>query len=77
MSASYVFREISDTRLQRAFISADLEYVNYRGARFSSTDGNDQVLANYYHQVNDAVKSTYKGNINFKLGGELKLHTIM
>jgi hypothetical protein len=77
VSASYVFREISDTRLQRAFISADLEYVNYRGARFSSTDGNDQVLANYYHQVNDAVKSTYKGNINFKLGGELKLHTIM
>ncbi|SDW19708.1 hypothetical protein SAMN05444410_101487 [Hydrobacter penzbergensis] len=77
VSGSYVFREIRDTRLQRAFISADLEYVNYRGARFYSTDGGDQALANYYHQVNDAVKASYKGNINFKLGGELKLHTIM
>ncbi len=77
VSASYVFREISDTRRQRAFISADLEYVNYRGARFSSTDGQDQALVNYYHMVNDAIKEAYKGNINFKIGGELKLHTIM
>jgi hypothetical protein len=23
------------------------------------------------------IKSTYKGNINFRIGGELKLHTIM
>lgn len=76
-SASYVFREINDTRRQKAFISADLEYVNYRGSRFYSTDGNDQALVSYYKQVNDAVKNTYKGNINFRLGGELKLHTIM
>ena len=26
---------------------------------------------------NDVIKETYKGNINFRLGGELKLHTIM
>lgn len=77
VSASYVFREIIDTRKQRAFISADLEYVNYRGARFSSTDGRDQALVNYYHMVNETIKETYKGNINFKIGGELKLHTIM
>lgn len=77
MSASYVFREIRDTRLQRAFISADLEYVNYRGARFSAVDKNDATLANYYSLINDAIKNTYKSNINFRLGGELKLHTIM
>ncbi len=77
VSASYVFREISDTRRQRAFISADLEYVNYRGARFSSADKNDESLKNYYQLVNDAIKDTYKGNINLRLGGELKLHTIM
>jgi len=78
VSASYVFREISDTRLQRAFISADLEYVNYRGARFSAVGDNpDQALKDYYTIVNDGIKDTYKGNINFRVGGELKLHTIM
>lgn len=76
-SASYVFREINDTRRQRAFISADLEYVNYRGARFSAVDDNNTTLVNYYSQVNEAIKDTYKGNINFRLGGELKFHTVM
>lgn len=77
VSASYVFREISDTRKQRAFISADLEYVNYRGARFSASDKNNTVLKDYYSILNNVVKDTYKGNINLRLGGELKLHTIM
>jgi long-subunit fatty acid transport protein len=77
-SASYVFREVNDTRRQRAFISADLEYVNYRGARFSSVDKEtDADLKNYYTTINDVIKETYKGNINFRLGGELKLHTVM
>ncbi len=77
VSASYVFREVNDTRRQRAFISADLEYVNYRGARFSSTDNDDQALVDYYKLVNEGIKDTYKGNVNFRLGGELKLHTFM
>jgi hypothetical protein len=79
VSASYVFREISDTRQQRGFISADLEYVNYRGARFSASaeDKDNATLTNYYQLVNDEIKDTYKGNINLRLGGELKFHTIM
>jgi hypothetical protein len=77
VSASYVFREISDTRRQRAFISADLEYVNYRGTRISEDEKNDEALVDYYNTVNEVIKETYKGNINFRLGGELKLHTIM
>ncbi len=76
-SASYVFREISDTRRQRAFISADLEYVDYRGARYSPADGNNQALKDYYTIVNDGIKNTYKGNINLRVGGELKFHTLM
>lgn len=77
ISASYVFREINDTRRQKAFLSADIEYVNYRGARFSSSDKNDQALINYYQLLNDVIKDTYKSNINVRLGGELKFHTIM
>lgn len=76
-SASYVFREISDTRMQRAFLSADIEYVNYRGARFSPADKNNNALITYYQTMNDVIKETYKGNINVRVGGELKLHTIM
>jgi long-subunit fatty acid transport protein len=77
ISASYVIREISDTRLQKGFISADLEYVNYRGARYSPADRTDQALVDYYDVVNAGIKDAYKGNINFRLGGELKFHTIM
>jgi len=76
-SASYVFRETSDTRRQRAFISADIEYVNYRGARFSATDENDLTAVSYYQMVNQSVKDVYRGNFNFRMGGELKLHTWM
>lgn len=76
-SASYVFREIKDTRKQRAFLSADIEYVNYRGSRFSAIDQTDMGLKNYYQQVNEVIKETYKGNINVKLGGEIKFHTVM
>lgn len=76
-SASYVFREVENTKQQRAFVSADVEYVNYRGARFKAADPQDIGDVNYYNAVNEAVKEAYKSNINFKLGGELKFHTWM
>lgn len=77
VSGSYVFREVSDTRRQRAFISADVEYVNYRGARFFSDDDQDYAAGDYYKLINTTIKDYYKGNFNFRLGGELKLHTWM
>ena len=72
-SASYVFREVANTKKQRAFVSADIEYVNYRGARFSTTgNNNSSAMQNYYSMVNGEIKDYYKGNVNLKLGGELK-----
>jgi hypothetical protein len=76
-SASYVFREVNDTRRQRAFISADIEYVNYRGSRFSAYDAGDLTAQAYYKQLNNITKETYRGNINIRLGGELKFNTWM
>lgn len=76
-SGSYVFREVSNTKKQRAFISADIEYVNYRGARYSKYDDQGEAIAGYYDEVNKAIKNYYKGNFNFKLGGELKFDPIM
>ncbi|WP_288096834.1 hypothetical protein [Hydrotalea sp.] len=71
-SASYVFREVANTHKQRAFVSADLEYVNYRGARFRAASNADQSSIDYYSQLNSTVKNYYKGNINARIGGELK-----
>ena len=75
-SVSYVFNSIENTKKQRGFISADIEFVNYKGARFSRTDENGDIVKGYYKTLNNTVKDVYKGNINFKLGGELKFDPI-
>jgi len=70
---AYVFQEVQDVRLQKGFISADIEFVNYRGARFYAHGENpDQSAVDYYHLMNDVIKSYYQGALNFRLGGELK-----
>lgn len=78
ISGSYVFREISDVKRQKGFITADIEYVNHRGSRFSSDNETvtDEEKA-YYKALNRVVKADYKGNFNFRLGGELKFNIIM
>ena len=78
LSASYVFREIEDVARQRGFISADIEYVNYKGSRFSSNaDQPTEADKVYYKQLNGVIKDYYKGNINARIGGELKFNTLM
>jgi long-subunit fatty acid transport protein len=77
VSASYVFREVKDTKRQKAFLSADLEYVNYRGSRFSASNKSDQALVDYYALLNSEIKNYYKGNFNFRMGGELKFNVWM
>lgn len=78
ISGSYVFREISDVKRQKGFITADIEYVNHKGSRFSSDNETvtDEEKA-YYKALNQVVKADYKGNFNFRLGGELKFNIIM
>ena len=78
ISASYVFRETEDVKKQRAFISADIEYVNHRSSRFSSNDEDpteDEIA--YYKSLNKVVKHEYRGTFNFRAGGEVKFNTIM
>ncbi len=76
-SLSYVFSEDKDVTRQRGFLSGDIEFVNYRGARFSSQDVEDYDRVDYLDRVNDGVKDYYKGNVNIRLGGELKFNTFM
>ena len=75
-SASYVFREVENVKRQRAFITADVEYVDYKSASFTATDDNIDTK-NYFIDLNSAIKQQYKGAINARLGGELKFNTIM
>ncbi len=77
VSGSYVFREVNDTRKQRAFLTADIEYVAYPNARFSQSSDAAYDDSKYYSDLKEVVKDYYKGAFNFRVGGELKLHTIM
>ena len=74
ISGSYVFREVENTQRQRAFLTADIEYVNYRGSRFFATedDAANSGAKAYYDMANAANKDYLKGAFNFRLGGELK-----
>ena len=76
-SFSYVIREEENTKNQRGFITADIEYVNYKGARYTAQDKSDNGLVTYYNMVNDAIKTYFKGNINAKIGGEFKFDPVM
>ena len=78
LSASYVFREISNVKKQRAFLTADVEYVHHKGSRFSSDNETPtEAEKTYYKDLGAVIKSQYKGAFNFRLGGELKFNTIM
>jgi hypothetical protein len=76
---SYVIREIQDVRKQKGFLTAELEYINYKSASFSAenSSGADQATKNYFKSLNTAIDNAYKGALNFKAGGELKFTTIM
>lgn len=71
-SGSYFFANPSKPTQPLGFISADIEWVNYAGTRFYANDF-DQASADYYDDLNATVKATYKNNINFKIGSEIKL----
>lgn len=78
-SASYVLREIQDVRKQKGFLTADIEYVNYKSASFHPDANNnaDQSTKDYLKSLNTAIDNAYKGAFNIKAGGELKFTTVM
>jgi hypothetical protein len=78
ISGSYVFREIENVKKQRAFVTADVEYVHHKGSKFGSqneepTEGEKE----YYKALTRVIKASYKGNFNFRVGGELKFNVFM
>lgn len=81
-SISYVIREVQDVTKQRGFLTADVEYVNYKASAFHVDNGDDGASASesdkaYFRQLNSAIDNAYKSAFNFRVGGELKFTTIM
>lgn len=70
-SVSYIFGTDADVSKQQGFITADVEYVNYAGTKYNFSKGPnpDPAFANSLNQV---IKDTYKGAMNFRVGGEMK-----
>lgn len=58
---------------KHGFISVDYEYVNYSSARFrfSAVDGFAE------SDLNNRIKSTYKGASNIRIGGEARIDILM
>jgi hypothetical protein len=78
-SVSYVLREIEDVRNQKGFLTADIEYINYKASSFmtDASSDNTQSTKDYFSALNDVIDNTYKGTFNFRVGGELKFTTVM
>ena len=70
-STSYFFAQPNKPTKALGFISADLEWVNYAGTRYYASTY-DQATTDYYDALNTTIKATYKNNINFKLGAEIR-----
>jgi hypothetical protein len=77
LSGSYVFREVENINRQKGFISADIEYTNYKWNSFGSSEEETEDTRDYFRPFNQAIDAITKGAFNFRLGGELKFKTIM
>lgn len=77
LSGTYLFAtNITNTESQHGFVTADVEYVNYKGMAFRDIS-DDQGAADYFKSLNDVMKNIYKNAINARLGGEIKFNTYM
>jgi len=77
LSGSYLFAvNPEDVQNQHGFITADVEYVNYKGMSFKDVN-NDEDAASYFSSLNKTMDNLYKNAFNARLGGEIKFNTFM
>ncbi|MEO6893552.1 MAG: aromatic hydrocarbon degradation protein [Ginsengibacter sp.] len=77
LSGTYLFgSNLEDVQTQKGFITADLEYVDYKSTSFHDVN-NSQDDVDYYNDLNKTIDNLYKSTINARLGGEMKLNTFM
>lgn len=76
ISGTYFFSTGEEAVQQKGFVTADIEYVNYRGISFKDAN-NDESFRTYYKQLNSVMDGLYKPAVNARIGGELKLNLLM
>lgn len=76
ISGTWLFHSIDDVQGQKGFITADIEYVNYKNAGFKATSGYTDDI-DYYRSLTDLLSQLYRSAINARIGGELKFNTLM
>ncbi|MCU7548951.1 aromatic hydrocarbon degradation protein [Chitinophagaceae bacterium LB-8] len=78
-SVSYVLRETQDISQQKGFLTADIEYVNYKASSYEPDQESayDTGTTEYLKSLNRAIDNAYKGAFNIRAGGELKFTTFM
>ncbi|HEY6063147.1 MAG TPA: hypothetical protein VIV35_06035, partial [Chitinophagaceae bacterium] len=77
LSGSYVFREVENISRQKGFLTADIEFTNYKWMRFSPDGEVTAETKAPFKPFNDAIDAIYKTAVNFRIGGELKFKIIM
>jgi hypothetical protein len=79
LSAAYLLHEVEDVKQQKGFVTADVEFINYKASSFHTdpaNNNNDQATKDYLSNLNTAIDNAYKGAVNVRLGGELKFTTM-
>src|SRR5665213_89558 len=64
VSLSYILHEVENVQEQKGFITADIEYTNYKGAAFKSADKTDNAAKDYYSSLNSVMDNLYRNTIN-------------
>lgn len=77
LSGSYVFREVENISRQKGFITADIEYVNYKWNSFGPEGEVTEASKEPFRPFNDAIDAIARSAFNFRLGGELKFNIVM
>jgi hypothetical protein len=78
LSGSYIFGSgQKDARQQKGFITADLEYITTGSPHYGAPANSPSGSSSYYDAVNQAIRNSYKGSFSARLGGEVKLNTLM
>ena len=60
ISGSYVFREVEDIKRQKGFITADIEYTNYKWMKYApeNPDNTDPSVYDPYNEAIDAFNQS-------------------
>ena len=60
------------------YYTADIEYVNYKGAKMKADDKNDAAAGDLlFISLTKVIDNLYKKDVNFRVSGEVKFNTVM